>query len=511
MPERQIATRPGFQGSETSWIEATFYRHGDDPIVVTPTERLTTTGRRAEDEVPCLIGGATNKAMGSPSGSFQLQLKPSRKVDALFEQLVDDDWVDVVVYRHDQPWHVMRGLVDEIRRSKVVGGTGATTEAYTIAGRDFGKVWEITPVWFSPYANDIVTQAVANQVFQARPEVLGNPGEVVLAFLRSFLEKVAGTGGPNWEPPDGVPGTDKGSSFLDNVTFDVYPPTFQNLPARKAFNPNFMQPQGTLWSLAQQFSDPMFTEFYVDMLPGGIHISPRIEAGDSLPPRDMVMTVVLRDKPFPVVDPEVLDGLGYEPKWKDIPVLTIPRQQIVSSDLGRSGIERFNAFFVATVLHQELMGAEALNIIAPLYDPVDIRRHGMRRMDMSSNQVPDETSLEFARMAGYQRRILRDWYCLNPYMLNGSINLGIGRPDVRIGCRVRVPATQDEKKAVIENEESYYVEQVSHSWNFGTSVKTSLGVTRGWRGDDDSYRYALEALSYGYEVPDLKKDEAFGG
>lgn len=500
MPELINEARPGFQGSETSWFEATFYRHGDDPLVFTSAERLPTTGRRPQDNFPSLIGASTNKAMGTPSGSFQLTLKPSRASVALFDQLVDDDWVDIVIYRHDQPWHGMRGLVDEIRRSRIVSGTGATSETFTITGRDFGKVWETTPVWFSPYANDIVTQAVANKVFNARPEVLGNPGKAVEAYLRQFLEAIGHMQGPDWYMPQGIPNVLFGA-FLSNVIFKVKAPYFQNLPKRKAFNPGYMQPQGTLWSLAQQYSDPMFTEFYVDSLPDGDPFSGKISAGGSLSPLDTKMTVVVRDKPFPVVDQKLVGGapgapnLGYKHTWKNIPVLVVPRQQIASSDLGRSGLERFNAYFVATVLHQELMNANALNIIAPLIDRKDMQRHALRRMDVSSNMAPDETTLEFSDMAESQRRLIRDWYCLNPYMLNGSINLGIGRPDIRIGCRVRVPAARDEDK-----EENYYVEQVSHNWTFGTSVKTSLGVTRGWRGDDDSYMGALKTQSNKYDI-----------
>lgn len=509
MPEKYIETRPGFQGSETSWIDATFYRHGDDPIVLTKAERLITSGRRPQDKIPSLVSATSTKAMGSPSGSFQLVMKPSIVTESLFDQLVDDDWVDIIVYRHNQPWHVMRGMVDEIRRTKTVGGAGATSEMFLVSGRDFAKVWETTPVWFSPYANDIVTQAVANKVFQARPGVLGNPGEVVWSFLRSFLEEIADAEGPNWEPPNGVPGTYRGDSFLDSIVFRVGSPYFQNLPKRKAFNPGFMHPQGTLWSLAQQFSDPMFTELYVDMLPDADPFSPKIESGDSLLPKDMTMTVVLRDKPFPVVDPELTSSLSYQHSWKNLPVLVIPRQQIVSSDLGRSGLERFNAFFVAPVIHQELMRADALYIMAPLMEKKprqDLKRHGLRRLDAKLNQSPDPSVLDWVGMAEYQRRLLKDWYILNPYMLNGSIDLGIGRPDIRIGCRVRVPASQDRSQRHFIKEENYYVEQVTHTWMFGTSVKTTLGVTRGWRGDDDSYIGALETQSSKYDVPLLKKD-----
>jgi len=503
MPETYTEARPGFQGSETSYFEVTVYRHGDDPVVLTPAEELPIKGRRPQDVQPSLISASTSKALGPAAGVFSFQMKPSKATGALFDQLMDDDWVDLVIYRHGQPWHVMRGLTDEIRRSRTVGGTGATSEIYTVTGRDFGKIWEITPVWFSPYANDIVSQAIANKVFQARPEVLGDPGTAVQAYLKKFLEELAGQKGPNWEPPPGMPNVEAGS-FLNSVVFKVAAPYFQNKPARQAFNPGFMVPQGTLWSLAQQFSDPTFTELYVDLLPDGDPFSGRISAGDALTPNDTQMAVVLRDKPFPVVDAALTQRLGYTPQWDKVPVLNIPRQQIVTSDLGRGGLERFNAYFVAAVVHQELMNANALNLIAPLMDRKSLTRHGLRRMDVQLSQVPDASNLNFVEMAENHRRLLKDWYVLNPYMLSGSINLGIGRPDAKVGCRARIPTSE------IGQEETYYIEQVGHTWSFGTSVKTSLGVTRGWRGDDDNYAENLKKESDKYVVPLILPDEDLG-
>lgn len=501
MPDTHTEGRPGFQGSETSWVEATFYRHGNDPVVVTGNTKIPLIGRKPQDPWPSLFSATVTKAMGAPSGNFVLQMKPSKVSQALFEELVDDDWVDIVIYRHDQPWHVMRGLIDEIRRSKTVAGSGATTEVYTISGRDFGKVWELTPVWFDPYANDYVTQAISNSVLKAMPEFLGNPADVVETFFKRFMEEVATRVGPNWEPPPGVPNVEAGS-FLNSVVFETRQ-DFRNIPARSAFNPGQISPNGTLWALAQQYSDPAFTEMWVDLLPEGDPMSSKIAAGTPLAPGDVRMTVVLRDKPFPVVDNFLhAADVGWEDRWANIPVSMVPRQQIFTSDLGRSGLERFNAFFVATLLHQELMNGSAPYMLAPLLDKKEIKRHGIRRMDVQSQQRPDgRNALEYTRYAEIQRRLLRDWYCLNPYFLNGTLNLAVGRPDIKIGCRVRVPATVDEG-----SEENYYVEQWNHNWTFGTSVKTNLGVTRGWRGDDDEYLRSLEFASTGYEIPALKND-----
>ena len=52
----------------------------------------------------------------------------------------------------------------------------------------------------------------------------------------------------------------------------------------------------------------------------------------------------------------------------------------------------------------------------------------------------------------------------------------------------------------VEEDETYYIETVSHNWVFGPGLKTSLGVTRGWRGDDSSLLEAITAIGERYEI-----------
>ena len=494
MPETTLENRPGFQGSETSRVEVDIYQHGDDPVVLYSDGGLYNLhGRRASDPSHCVVGVQTSKTLGAGSGQFSITIKPSKVAEAIFQWLVDDDWVDLVFYRHDQPWHVMRGLVDEVRRSKIVGGTGATSEVYTITGRDFTKIWEMTPVWFSPYANnDLVTDAVAHKVFEAIPSVAGAPDVSVPAYLKSFLEEIAKSAGVNWNPPSGMP-TITDNSFLQSVKF--WNANYQNKPSRKQFNPNFMQPSGTLWQLAQQHSDPLFTELYADLLPEDGPLSARLASGEPMDLGEMFMTVVIRDKPFPVSDAgDFIDS------WADLPMAIIPKQQVISSDLGRGGAERFNTYFVASLLHQEQTTKDSLSIITPLVNLEEIKRHGMRRMDVQSQMAPDK--LDFGVMATQQRKIIRDWYALNPYMISGTLSLGVGRPDIRVGMRVRVPGVADDAS----DDETYYVENVNHQWQFRMGTRTTLGVTRGWIGDDASYLEKLDSVVAKYVVPKLRKD-----
>jgi len=493
MPEKSVDPRPGFQGSETSWVDVTIYQHGNDPVLLSSLGgTFNLRGRRDTDPAHCVVAAQTSKSLGAASGSFVVSLKPSKIAEEIFQWLADDDWVDLVFYRHSQPWHVMRGLVDEVRRSRNVSGTGATSTVYTITGRDFAKVWEITPVWFSPYAdNQIVTDAISNQVMQFLPTVIGSPPVAVEAYFRKFLEELSNSAGVNWNPPPGMKGI-VDNSFLKSVTF--HKANFQNVPARKQFNPNGLIPNGTLWQLAQQHSDPLFTELFVDLLPDGDPMSAKLAAGDALDLGDALMTVVVRDKPFPTA--------GLAPVWGKLPMFTVPRQQIITSDIGRAGYERFNTYFTAPLLHQESMGQSAINILAPLTNMQEIKFHGMRRMDVQSSIVPDD--LDFVKLSAAQRKIIRDWYCLNPYLLSGTINLGVGRPDIRVGCRLKVPSGVNP-----ENDETYYIEQVGQGWQFGKGTRTNLGVTRGWIGDDASYQDKLDEVSAAYKYPGPVTDDIY--
>ena len=478
-----------FQGSETTRAEVTFYQHNDDPILVTGNEPIPMAARGQMDFYPCLYQVSTQKALGAPSGNFSVIMKPARATESLLKKLTDDAWVDIVLYRHDQPWHVMRGLVDDIRLSRRVNGNGATVENFTVTGRDFAKVYEITPIWFSPYANDMVSEIYAAKIFQYMPSMRGTPAQAVTAFLEGFLEASASEKGPNWNPPTSVPGVTAGS-FIKNVKINT--DGYSNTPARKVFNVNLGAPQGTLWELAMQHADPLFCELYADLLPDGDYKSQKLINGDPLKPSDTKMTVVFRDRPFPVASEDIQE---YMDDWIHIPTLELPYGQISSMDVGRSGLDRFNAYFCAPVMLQEASPAYAMNILPPLYDAEAIRRHGLRRMDIQSLMVPD--NLNMAAMADEQRRILCDFYALNSYMLSGNISLGMGRPDIKIGCRVRIPQRGEIPP------ESYYVESVGHQWTFGPGLRTTLGVTRGWQGTDDSYTKALTKMSKRYKIPKL--------
>lgn len=473
-------SRPGMQRSDTTDCEVVVYHKGDDPVVFVGDKRHLFGGKRPVDPKGMVIGASTSSMLGQASGEFTVMVKPAQS--DLFHRIVDDDWVDIVFKKHARQWHTMRGIVKEVRRSRAVAG--ATTETLTITGREWGHVFELTPIWFNRFSAENLAGAVSYKVFNTE-NIGGSVSKVVQSFLFAFLRELSSYGRANWEMPEDMPGI-YGSKFLDNVGFDNL--GWLDEPARIAVTPSFTQPSGMAWDLAQGWSDPMFCEMFTD-LRVGYEFAPEVDGlGPEAPLGQTDMAVFLRDKPFPTI------AQGLASAWFKLPLFVVPRFSLASDDVGKSGLERYNSFMVGPQMIQEMIGTDVIDLVAPLWHPEEILRHGLRRMDINTQYVAAEgKSLHLAESL---RTRIRDWYCLNPYFLNGVLPLTHGRPDIHKGARVRIPGLRGS-----QDDETYYCEGTAHNWEYGKGLRTSLTVTRGWRGSDNSLLEALTKMVAGYKTP----------
>lgn len=482
------ASKPGYQGSETSGADLHIYPQSGDAVVVRSKAKLDWDGRRPGADVGMLLGVQTAKAMGAASGTWSAQIKPYPGNESLFNRLVDDDWIDIVWRRHGRPWHTMRGLIDDVRRVRNVSGTGATSTVYQLTGRDFGKVFESIPIWFSQFTDQIVLGAAAYRTIDGAVNTIASPDEAVRTFLFDMIRALQNpdTGRATWKIPDSAP-RGGGRYFVDAVLLDTL--DYQAYPERQAVGLSWMNLQGISWALASEYSDPAFCELYCDTLP------PRTNPPDQecdIAVNNMV--VVLRTRPFPLASTEIIgERKGDRSAYFDLPLHVIPRQHLGADDLGRSGYERFNAFFHAPQLTQDAL-KNAIDLWGPLWNTDEIARHGLRRFDVTSRYTWDVNKINAATYMEQQRYRIRDWHCLNPYYLSGTINLLRGHPEIRIGDRVRVPGNTPDL------DETFYVESVTHAWQFGQSIKTSLGVTHGWVGSDFGHLTAIREMAALYEV-----------
>lgn len=499
---------PGFQGSETSSCEVVIHSQGNDPIVFHSKGSQPLTGQYRTDPNHSLFAVSTSKVLET-AGTFNISLKPSKFLTAtLFDQVVDDDWVDIIFKRHGRVWHTMRGTVDTITRNKSVSGSGATSTVWNIQGRDFQKIFEISPIWFNRLSLENLGGAWFYQIYSSMGNIASQPpNNMVYSLLISWMEMFGKVGRMNWLTPETLPNT------LGNFVLDAKrgwnDKQFSGDPKRAGIAANLLTPTGTIWTLAKEWSDPALCELFCDLGKNGKQLGP----DEELDVKDSQLGIFFRDRPFPLTDQVKDDGGNPPPKlgleknsaWFSLPLHIIPRQQIVNDSISRGGTERFNAFMVSPQVTQEVLRIGALDVVEPLWQPDDIARHGFRRYDIMSRYIAENGSLLF--LSVMQRYMLRDWYAINPYLFNGAINLGMGRPEIHVGTRIRIPGEGGDTTL----DETYYVESVNHNWQFGVGLRTSLGVTRGYIGTDNMLMNDIKTAGKGYVIPEasMRTTQAF--
>lgn len=476
-------TKGGMQRSDTTDAEVIIYHRGEDPIILTGDKRHLFGGKRPTDAQGMVVGVDTSSMLGAAAGDFTITCKPANS--DLFFRIVDDDWVDIVFKKHGKAWHTMRGIVKQKSRSRQVAG--ATSETLVISGKEWGQVFQDTPIWFNRFSAENLAGAISYKVFSAE-NIGGNVAKVVEAFLFGFLRELAGYGRANWELPEDMPVPNSvGTRFINNVWLDRS--GWADDPQRIAVTPSFTQPSGKAWELAQSWSDPVFCELFTELQVND-EFAPEVSGqGPEAPLGQTTMAVMLRDRPFPTL------AKGLNSPWFKLPTFIVPRFSLVNDEAGMSGLERYNAYFVGPQMVQEMIGTDALDLVRPLWDPADIEKHGLRRFDIGTQYIAKEG--KSLGMAESLRERIRDWYCLNPYLLNGAFPLAHGRFDIHKGARVRIPGLRGP-----DEDETYYCEGIAHAWRYGQGARTNLTLTRGWRGSDESLLEALTTMAARYESPE---------
>lgn len=483
-----------YQGSDKAGVEATFYARGSDPV-------LGLQGFKG----PLLIAGLTNqeddaslngksaivnatwtKTIGGGAGRWNLSIK-SRKPEIFRKGLQDDDWIDLTFLQHDRRFLTCRGMIDTIRGPRSVNN-GATTTTWTISGRDHTKPFEVTDVFFNRFIGENVGGGATLRAWinsNEGREIWGNVDATVYAFLFEFLRQLGQGSNARWELPPGIPNTPF-TYFLDALRKQS--DYFTNRPERIAVRPFFLDCDSwtghNLWQLAREWSDPAFCELWCDIIRSDNNL---LGVDEELTSENAAMAVILRDRPFPTG----VNGPVIESPWFQLPMHIVQNTELGNTDEGRGGEERYNAFFLRSSTEAEFSNSN-IDITKPIWDPKDIAYRGIRRMDISSSYV--SPYMDNIGMVTDQRARLRDWYGLNPYFLNGTLPLVRLRPDIRLGSRVRIPGASPEEDV------TYYVEGITHNWSLGRG-RTTLTVTRGWEGTDQSLAKAVAALETRYTTP----------
>jgi hypothetical protein len=212
-------------------------------------------------------------------------------------------------------------------------------------------------------------------------------------------------------------------------------------------------------------------------------------SGSSVP-ETTAMAVIFRDYPFPNTVRD-RDNLLAAPYFS-LPIVEVLPQEVSSTELAIHGELRKNTFYFGPSLLSDSVGPYH-TLQLPVVDIESIKHHGTRRHDAESRYVSenslssadepakDEQLKIFATMAYQFRDIVRDLHCMNHLLFNGTISLNRSEPTIRIGTRFRILGQSPETNFTA------YVEEVAHNWSFENGSRTSITVTHGWEGTDQSY------------------------
>ena len=178
---------------------------------------------------------------------------------------------------------------------------------------------------------------------------------------------------------------------------------------------------------------------------------------------------------------------------KHLDVFPISNQDVITSSIGRGDNDVFNLF--ALYANDSLMKIYKylLQEFLPIISPVSVQRNGLRVFETNTKyaqnfqvdadlQEGEDQEEENARpkldTAQIRRNLVRwsllidHWNQHNVEYLNGTITLR-GMPDLRVGYRLDW----------VDRNESYYVENVSHTWSYPGPMTTTVQVSRGQRND----------------------------
>lgn len=424
------------------------------------------------DLTPYIMQLKTHMSLSEPSGKFTMMLTFQKRWD---EFIQPQDYVEIQFSRYlASPPIMMRGLVSNIRRTRIMSESGKLHRAITVNGENYGKLWRQYQINYQ-----------VNLPGQTNQNGIDTDPAVGLMFPQ--LTYNYGIGTPNdvsdIKPTDLMQGiTDKMLNAQVRAMQKVNPqmPLLNLLPSVLFdYSLNYLQiqqVQGSIYSLIQQYGNAPWCEWFIDDFSDG-------------------PVFFYRNTPFKRRDgqlsfPESLPDQSYfiHPEISDI--------DIIEEDTGHSDREAYSYFFTypttylveqaawkaKIIADQNIKSIEdeanTTNISNPHVDLDNLYRYGFQKIEIGSPAISARDDFNALNLSLKMNRWLVDSFVWAPMMLNGTIRMK-GNEHMRIGRYFTNISTNEE----------YYIESVDHDIVIGQvdsdggdnvfSFQTTLGVTRG--------------------------------
>lgn len=447
---------------------------------------------------------STQKSMREPSGTFDITLLPSRNWRQV---LAPGDWLVIYLFNSVEEkfqFHnknvVMFGNVDRVARVRQKDQqTDKTTVRYHISGRDFGKVFEDTDVFFNPYAGVFKNPALINTYLQQRGLPLaGTPAEFVSDLIDVFLS----ADGAQLHNPDLGPAATEplnqwkiptevsqffqggGTSFHDVLAKAID----EDLPGYKSRSVLTPNSNGGLWGQLKKNANELVNHLYCDLVR---------EDGGAVKP-----TITLRSiptSPFFIDIPGQLEGTSASLQdLAEESFVEISPNEIMYENIGRDGNYRFNHVWVVPKLADKSAAvnqfANAMNlggIGLPMQSTESMQRYGMKKYDgvleFIYKQQNKDINLDILLYKSFLN-LIYDLHAYHHCYETGSLETsGVLEAELGKVLRVASPNAQSVASGIAgvpgqlvgSPAKLYLIEGYQHEWKFPGQWVTTFQVTMG--------------------------------
>jgi len=481
--------------------------------IVDDAKVFSVTQEMVVDEI---LSVRVQKSLRGSAGSFSVELAPTT---SWRNKISVGDWCIIRLFNTPSKEYdskkdiVMVGNVDRVHRTKQRDeNTDKIIVRYTIEGRDFGKVFEDTTIWFNPYSvENVLIRNVYGMLKENGLILKGSPDELLKSVLNVFigngqLERPAFDGKKSLPPMEqwflpeelftkftpAVVSTGAGAKTINEVLFRHIPDGLAGYKNYNAFGEN-----ETLWSQVQKSSNEIINDVFLDL------------------DADKNMAIFLQPRP---VSPFFEDPKGFLGDHHTTLVnmenrVEVKGHEVKYSNLGRDDQARFNFFWLnpRTLLFDSQLETTAFIDAQkgkwgnPMTQVESIKRYGLRQDNRILEFVYTDEDGSLNLNNALFESIMSVLYDINVYnhlYETGTITIA-GRNDIRLGTPVVVESEYDEK-----NDKIYYIEGYSHEWTFPSQWETEISVTCGqWL--DEGYPFIdVSSDDYGREDTDYLADSS---
>lgn len=230
------------------------------------------------------------------------------------------------------------------------------------------------------------------------------------------------------------------------------------------------------FSTVQDFNPPpnvMVNQQYI----GPVYFGALFSRGPGIPGRKVIE--------LPAMNEALIDRSGGSAKaYRSLDVAVISVRDILAENMGRGDHNHVNLVEVYAEITSGMIrhSQQMLKDLIPFVSGINIGRHGLRvrrvqtkfgRFGGLGNKTGGGVmNLQTNRILLRWALLLDHWYQHGLEYLNGTMTTR-AFPEIRVGYRLDVR----------ERHESYYVEGVSHKWQYPTPMTTTLTLSRGQRND----------------------------